>query len=173
MPQRVQAMGGRNGGAASAGGTGACGPADQCSPDGMNATNIHGTAIRTVDTARQRHPVRQQSPWPVAGIGVDTPCDPSDTIIVSWQCIVAFVICACDCGACMPFASAIEGEPNASVVHASNDKASVRRKNGEVGRGKQSMRRSIDGAKPSLNPAAGFVRPAANAYTAAMPGIDP
>lgn len=73
----------------------------------------------------------------------------------------------------MPFASAIEEEPNASVVHASNAKASVRRKNVEFGRGKQSMCRSIDGAKPSLNPAAAFMRHAANAYTAAMSRIDP
>jgi len=46
----------------------------------------------------------------------------------------------------MPCASAIEGELNASAVHAINAKASIRRKNVEFGRGKQSMCRSIDGA---------------------------
>ena len=168
----LQAMGGRNGGAALAGGTGVFGPADPYPAGGMNATHTHRTVIRIVGAARQRHAVWQQSPCPVCAMGVDTSCDRGEDAIVSWQCGAAFPVCACGCGACIaptPFA----GAPNANAVHASNAKASVRRKIVEFGRGKRSMRRSIDAAKLPLNSGAGFMRLATDTYTAAMPGIEP
>src|SRR5690348_1984536 len=168
----LQAMGGRNGGAAGAGGTGAFGPANPCPAGGMNATHTLGTVMTIVDAARQRHAVWQQSPCPVCAMGVDTSCDRGEAAIVSWQCGAAFPICACDCGACIAL-TPVAGAPNANAVHASNAKASVRRKIVELGRGKRSMGRSIDAAKPPLNSGAGFMRLATDTYTAAMPGIEP
>ena len=167
----LQAMGGRNGGAALAGGTGVFGPADPCPAGGMNATDTHGTVITAVDAAKQWHAVRQQSPRPVCAMGVDTSCDRGEDAILSWQCGAAFSICACGCGACIAPAP-VAGAPNASAVHASNAKASVRRKIVEFGCGMRSMRRSIDAAKSPLNSGAGFMRLGEDTYTAAMSGIE-
>ena len=139
MPRQVQAMGGRNGGVASTGGTGACGPADPCPPDGMNATNTQGTVITAVDVARQWHAAWQQSPRCAGATGIDGACIPADAIIASWQCAASFVPCACDCETCMGLASVIKGAPDASAAHASNARASVRRKIGAFGRDKQNM----------------------------------
>lgn len=173
MPRRIQPIGGRKGCAAGAGGTGVFEPADQSPWGGMNATNTLGTVITTADAARHRHAVWQQSPWPVAVIGTDMACNPADTIIAPWQCVAPFVICGCDCEACTWLASVIGGAPNASAVHASNAKPSVRRNNVERGRGKWNMPGSIDAANLPLNPGVAFMRMAGDAYTAAMPGIDP
>ena len=135
-----QAMGGRNGGAADAGGTGTFGPEAQCLPDGTNPTNTHGTVITAVEAARQWHAVWQQSPWPVGAIGAATSCNPAEAIVLSWQCGEPFATCACDGGAGAWFASTPGGAPNASAVHASNASASVRRKIVEFGRGTRNMR---------------------------------
>jgi hypothetical protein len=139
MPQQAQAMGGRNGGVASAGGTGACGPADPCPLEGMNATNTQGTVITAVDVARQWHAVWQQSPCCAGMAGAEGACVPADAIIAPWQCGASFATCACDCETCMWLASVIKGAPDASAVHASSAKASVRRKIGAFGRDKQNM----------------------------------
>ena len=166
-------MGGRNGCAAGSGDTGVLEPADRSPPGGMNATNIHGTVIAAGDGARHRHVVWQQSPWPVDAIGAGKTCDPADAIIAPWQCAAPFAGCACDCGACAGFAAVTGGAPNASAVHASHAKASVRRNHVELGRGKRTMHASIDAAKWPLNPGVGFMPIAADAYTAAMPGTEP
>lgn len=132
-------MGGRNGGAAGAGGTGVFGTVDPCPADGMNATHTHGTVITAVEAARHWHAVWQQSSCPVGAIGAGTSCIPA-AAIAPWQWTVACVTCACACGACMGSTSTLGGAPNASAVHPSNASASVRRKIGEFGRGKRNMR---------------------------------